>query len=667
MVGVTDGGRRRLVRAAAVIQVVLFSWFAVFLLVLAPRAEPPFGEPGPERVPDLLVMSLAVSGLLVAAVLLARPRPRHGLLPALVTIPLVLLIQYGLHAWALTAERYGWPAVILARWATNWVWIAVAAALIVLLLRFPTGVPLWRRYETGALVHAGVVAVLLAFSPQLVGTEPGYPPNPFGIAALRDWEPLIETLFALLGVHLLAGLAALGVRFRRGEGVERQQLRWFGAGAGTLVTAVGASYLLDGPPLVVAGGVAVLVASIAVAVLGFRLWDLGLVLRRTLVYVVLSALLVVGYVGLVLALRRVLVVDLVPELLVTALVAIAALPLRTVLQRAVDRVLFGDRRDPYLIVRALGRRMTGVTDAALPGALRELVDGLRLPGAAIVLPDGTAAARCGPVTVEGARIPLTHNGAHVADLVAARRHPAELLTRFDLRVLHDVAGHLAVAVRSAVLEEAVRRSQDRLADAREAERARLRRDLHDELGPLLGAAALRVGAARNLLGGSEPRPERVDTVLDGAAADIGRAATEVQRILGDLRPGALDGRGLLTALHEHTAAWVGRLDVLLDLPAHLPAIPPAVETAAYRIAVEGLHNAERHSGGTTATLRLAVRDGCLDLEVTDDGRGLVVPSGHGVGLGSMRERARIVGGTLRLEPVDAGGLRILGSLPLGVG
>lgn len=624
-------------------------------------------EPSVDRVPDLVAMSVAVSGLLVAAVVLVRRHPRHGLLAALVAIPFGLLVQYVLQIWALLAGPAGGPGQALARWATQWVWLTPVAALVVLLLRFPTGEvlgPRWRLHERIALVHTGVVAMLLAASPTLPGAGAEYPDNPLGTDALRGWEPVVELLFALLGVHLLAGLLALGTRFRRGGAEERQQLRWVGVGAATLLATVAAEYLLDAPALLVAVGVAALVASIAVAVLRYRLWDLGLVLRRTLVYAVLSVLLVAGYVGLVLTLRRIVAVDLVPELLVTALVAVVALPLRSVVDRSVNRMLFGDRGDPHVIARALSRRLEDGSVEALPGALRELADGLRLPGARIGLPDGSEAAIVGRVDVEGARIALTHHGRHVADLVVSRRHPGEPLSRTDLRVLTDVAGHLAVTVQSVVLDEAVRRSQERLSETRDVERARLRRDLHDEMGPLLGAAGLRIRAARNLLGEPEPRTERIESVLGAAADDVARASDEVQRILADLRPGALHGRDLLGALHEHMTGWAGRLAVRLDLPEQLPAIDAAVEAATYRIAVESLHNAERHSGGTTATLRLAVHGGCLDLDVTDDGHGLAAPPERGIGLGSMRERATTVGGTLRLEPVDGGGLRVCSRLPL---
>jgi signal transduction histidine kinase len=184
------------------------------------------------------------------------------------------------------------------------------------------------------------------------------------------------------------------------------------------------------------------------------------------------------------------------------------------------------------------------------------------------------------------------------------------------------------------------------------------------MGPVLGAASMRVAAVRNLLGGQEPPVQQIGTVLSAVAADLDRARAEVQRIVTDLRPGALAG-GLLGALRDHASGWTGTLRLDLRIPAELPRLAEAVEIAAYRIAVEGLHNAERHSGGTVATVVVAVRGCDLEVVVEDDGSGLTTPPSRGVGLGSMRDRARMAGGVLRLEPAGTGGLRVHALLPLG--
>jgi two-component system NarL family sensor kinase len=660
-----DSLRRRLVVVAAATQLALVVWLGIFLFVVVPRTSPPFSASGLEQRPTLMALLVAVSTLAVAGYVLARRRPGHWLAPVMLAMPLVLALQYGMHSWELLAGRFDWPGVQLTQWATGWWFLLLPPCLVVLLLRLPTGQPLsgrWLRYERGVLAHTGLVILLFAFAPRLPGTDPDYPANPWGIAALGPIAPLSLVLYALLAVHLVVALASLGVRFRRGDPTERQQLRWIASGAGALITSVLIPTLFGAPTGLMALGIVAFVGTVTVAALRFRLWELGLVLRRTLVYLLLTGFLVAGYVGLVLGLRSLLTAPLVPELLVTAVVAVVALPLREVLQRALDRMLFGERRDPHVVVRALGRRLEDGAAPVLPAVVGELTAALRLPAAAIVLPDGTVVAAHGTPTGDGARVPLQHHGRVVGELLADRRHPAEALTGLDLRLLADVAGHLGVVVQSAVLEEAVRRSQERLASAREAERDRLRRDLHDEMGPVLGAASLRVKAAQNLLGASPPALPEAGTVLQAVVGDLDRAMREVQRLITDLHPEALAG-GLLDALQEHARGWAGNLRLTLSLPELLPPLDATVEAAAYRIAVEGLHNAERHSGGTTVTLAVTECDCQLEVIVADDGRGLRQPPSRGVGLGSMLERARAVGGILRLEPSGAGGLRVHATLP----
>jgi signal transduction histidine kinase len=217
-----------------------------------------------------------------------------------------------------------------------------------------------------------------------------------------------------------------------------------------------------------------------------------------------------------------------------------------------------------------------------------------------------------------------------------------------------------VAIHSAALDEELRRSHARLLAARADERIRIQRDLHDELGPLLGAASLRVQAARNLLGEAD---RRIEEVMAAIGSDLERAMGEVRRILADLQPSALAEHGLITALREHATSWAGRLALDLDLPEILSPIDPAAEVAAYRIAVEALHNAERHSGGSAVTLRLRLSDGRLEVEVADNGTGISARARTGVGLRSMRERAERLGGSLTVAACEDGGARVHGTIP----
>jgi signal transduction histidine kinase len=217
-------------------------------------------------------------------------------------------------------------------------------------------------------------------------------------------------------------------------------------------------------------------------------------------------------------------------------------------------------------------------------------------------------------------------------------------------------------VHGARLTADLRRSRERLVAAREEERRRLRRDLHDGLGPTLAGLTLKVDAARNLLGDDPATAERLLAELRG---QIQTAVGDIRRLVYALRPPSLDQLGLVGALEE-LAEQCGQEGPLveLDLPAELPPLPPAVEVAAYRIAQEALTNVVRHSGARRCALGLQLREDGLELLVEDEGRGLASEVRPGVGLASMAERAAELGGACSVGPREGGGTRVRAWLPV---
>ena len=263
-----------------------------------------------------------------------------------------------------------------------------------------------------------------------------------------------------------------------------------------------------------------------------------------------------------------------------------------------------------------------------------------------------------------AALPLSYAGAEVGELEVGLRPGERELARVDANALRLVAAPLAVAVGALRLSADLQASRGRLVVAREEERRRLRRDLHDGLGPALTGIALSADAATNYL---DAEPGRTRELLGGLRDHIGVAIADVRRLVDDLRPPALDEVGLVAAIQQRAEQLRVRadgssLDVRLVAPDDLPPLPAAVEVAAYRIATEALTNVARHAAATAAEVRLRC-NGVLDIEVTDDGG----PAGEwvpGVGLASMRERADEVGGTVEAGPCDRGG-RVHASFPLG--
>jgi len=214
----------------------------------------------------------------------------------------------------------------------------------------------------------------------------------------------------------------------------------------------------------------------------------------------------------------------------------------------------------------------------------------------------------------------------------------------------------------------LQRSRERLVEAREEERRRLRRDLHDGLGPQLSSQALTIDAVRALM---RRDPDAAEALLLDLKADAQAAVTDIRRLVYGLRPPALDDLGLLGALRESAAQYSAKgLGVLVEGPERLLPLPAAVEVAVYRIAQEALTNVARHAGANTCTVYLALGGArVLCLEVRDDGDGIPDPQTHssvraGLGLTSMRERATELGGSLVVEPLPEGGTRVRATLPL---
>jgi signal transduction histidine kinase len=243
------------------------------------------------------------------------------------------------------------------------------------------------------------------------------------------------------------------------------------------------------------------------------------------------------------------------------------------------------------------------------------------------------------------------------------------LTPADLRLLHDLAPQIAVAVQAvrltAELKQLTRdlqQSRTQLITAREEERRRLRRDLHDGLGPTLASLTFKIDAARNLL---TQDSERADRLLEGVRHQIQETLTQIRHLVYNLRPPALDELGLLSALREQVASYQHEgLQIHLEAPECLPPLPAAVEVAVYRIAQEALTNIVRHTEAQQCHLRLHMHGRVLTLEVSDDGKG--IPDDHriGVGLLAMRERAVELGGSHTITQGPSGGTTIQVSFPL---
>jgi two-component system, NarL family, sensor kinase len=525
----------------------------------------------------------------------------------------------------------------------------------------------WRVVAVASVTGAVLVPVAGGISSRRLLQAPI--DNPFGLEGLPGTIAATFT-FAGLALHwgsLLAAVVAVVLRFRDSQGIERQQLRWIAAGA---ITA-GIGLLVGGftPDFVGYFAVIAIPVTVAVAVLRYRLYDLDYLISRTVVYGLLTVTGIAVYVAVVKLSEWLLRegVGVGGSLLATAVIAVGFAPARDRLQRLVDRRLYGERHDPVRAVARLGERLRDASGGTpggdvLAGVLQGVCETLRLPSASLRV-DQTQVATFGRPVTASESIPLEHEGRCIGALVVGVRSGEDALGVADRQVLEVLAAPVAVALHAVLLSQELQRSRERLVAAREEERRRLRRDLHDGLGPILTAVTLKADAARSAL---DTAPDRADGLLGELRGDAKQAIADLRRVVEDLRPTALDELGLLGALSQQVDRFARQgLSISLHAPPAMPVLPAAVEVAAYRICTEALTNIARHAHAHQVTITVAI-DGELCLEVHDDGTGSTANGDGwrpGVGLMSMAERVAEVGGTLKVGPTSTGG-RVQASLPL---
>jgi len=578
----------------------------------------------------------------------------------------VELIQFGAAGWNLLVLR-----LLASLFILSWP-LAIGLCLPMALLLFPDGRPPGPRWRS--LVWA-VAAESLLF--ELMFAGPGG--EQFGRRFVTTYLvlPSYHRLGALWAATNIAWaaifalvLASLVVRYRRGGDVERRQLLWLILAVVVVLPYGGVAWGIFGAGPVLGLLVFPLIpAAVTIAILRYQLLDIRLVVSRSLVYGVLTAAAAGTYVGLV-ALLDVLVrsrVSLGSAIAASVIIAIGFNPARVRLQRLIDSALYGDRRDPVRTVSLVGERLADTGAAGLPGVLEALCDSLRLPFAAVRFGSAEVASHgTAPELLHS--IGLSYDGSRIGELIVGLRYGQRRLGSQDVAVLELLAGPLALALHATALSAALQESRVSIVAAREEERRRLRRDLHDGLGPALTGIAFKADAARNTL---PTDPARAGELLGQLRADTTAAIGDIRRLVYGLRPPALDDLGLIGSLRQQSARLAQRADggsvaVHMDAPEDLPPLPAAVEVAAYRIITEAMTNAARHSGASSINVKLALADGNgLSIEVSDDGAGPRSPWQAGFGLISMRERAAELGGSCDAGPGPGGGGRVTASLPLG--
>jgi two-component system NarL family sensor kinase len=628
---------------------------------------------------SLLLLPGPLAFAWMGCVLLAR-RPGHPMGPWLCLIGLadvIGVLPYTYERYTLVHSPGSLPFATAMLWVNTWAYApATALGGPVLLMVFPEGRLPSRRFRPAlwaALAFIPLSIAGYAFVPQNLGSLFRHLSNPYAIPRFDGLFEACQALSILCGLVAGAGAAAsVTLRWRRADRVGRQQLKWLLAVLPVAIASLISTLVAPGSWSLALGAVAGILMPVAIglAVLRYRLYEIDILLNRAVLYGSLTAGVAGVYLAVVVVAHSLFGVQgrgLAVQVVATVLAAAALWPLHDRVQRRVDRLFYGDRGVPYEALARLGRRIEVAADpeTALNSVVKTIADSLRLPYAALELrlSDGwSPAATYGEAPPKVVAFPLTFQGETVGRLLVGTRSRGEQLGPDDERLLADLARQAGPATHAVALRRALDASRAGLVTAREEERRRLRRDLHDGLGPTLAGLTLGLDTARARSAGQPQLQE----LLGRLKAETQRAVTDVRRIVYGLRPPTLDEFGLVGSLREE----VGRLQyeapsltVALDAPGEgLADLPAAVEVACYRIVTEALTNITRHAHATRCSVRIQL-DQDLDVEVRDDGVGLPEGWRAGVGIASMRERVTELGGDLVIEPAFPHGTRINARLP----
>jgi signal transduction histidine kinase len=619
---------------------------------------------------DLVVGSLFP----LAGALIAVREPGNRCSWVLLSTGLVAVSAFS-HEWAHDglARPGSLPLVPVAVWLSGWTFAPYWLQVTLLPVLFPDGkVPSarWRRFVAGVLVVTAAVTLGAMFKPDSDVEGLGVR-NPLGIGPAHvgpAWHLLVlGPVLVLAFAAAPTALIALAARQRAAVGRTRAQLQWLLLGfVACILLLILFEAIVPGVHYGLTVAFGMIPLAIAVAVVRHGLFDVELVVSRAVVYGVLTAAGLAAYAALLAATGA--RSDREPYAPLLAAVIAAALTMaRSRFQRFVDRRLFGARRDPYEVVRRVGVAVAAAQapDEALANLVATVRDALALPYVAVE-PTGPAG---GPGTyAESGRpvpwvedLPAVYRGRQVGLLRVGHRHRTERFRREEASALGDVAQRVAGVLHAADLSADLQASREHIVIAREEERRRIRRDLHDGLGPELAGMALQLDSLASALRTRTDLAERAVRLRDRMQHTV----TEVRRIVEGLRPSAVDELGLAEALRELAAAGASPA-FSAQVPATFGPLPAAVEVAAYRIAAEACTNVIRHAHATSCFIEAEVRDGWLSLTVADDGTGFGAEATAGVGLQSLHDRAAEVGGSLEIRSAP-GGTTVSSRLPLQAG
>src|SRR5438132_783509 len=614
------------------------------------------------------------------------------------------------------------PGTVYVAWLERWsLWFVFPAGIALVLFLFPPGRPASPRWQplvwlsvafallmvVGSMFSPGEMTDALR-SPSAPGADFGVV-NPFGIGALGGALELADTV-GRMGAFLFIMIAAVGlvVRLLRARGDERQQLKWIAyVGSAIAAAALGTIFLAGTPRLqdaafvVLLGGFVVwLPVATAIAVLKYRLYDIDIVINKTLLFGAMAAFITAVYVGIVVGIGNLVGTSGRPNLglsiLATALVAVVFEPVREGVQRVANRLVYGKRASPYEVLSHFSQRVADVysTEDVLPQMARVLGEGtgatradvwIRLgdaitPAASWPITDGPPPAPVDitgqlPASVPGVNriVPVRHQG-ELLGAVSINKRPSETLTPVEDKLLTDLAGQAGLVLRNvrltaelqARLREisrqagALRASRQRIVATQDAERRRLERNIHDGAQQNLVALTVKLRLAASL---AKRDPQRARAAVKALEDESDEALRTLTALARGIYPPLLRDQGLVMALRAETDR--------MPLPATVRAdgadrLPPEAEAAVYFICLEAMQNVTKHARASRVEINIRAVSTELSFEITDDGAGFdVSKDAHGSGLRNMIDRIEGIGGRLEIRSAPRQGTTVTGTVPVG--
>jgi signal transduction histidine kinase len=656
------------------------------------------------RSPGILTSANGINvcvglGFSIVGAVIASRRPENAVGWIMIGIALCAVTQGLSLEYALLAIAHGVPGAVWAAWLQSWVssLIVPAGLLLLLFALFPTGRSLSPRWRW--LTLAGVVWTVLGVA---IGVASRVPielvsglhriANPLGVLPASVSNGPFAGVLWVAGLGLLATSAvAAVVRLRRSTGDERQQMKWF-------VYVVGATVVLWIPTTLfpssngtlgemvqnlipmIGFGTALPVAC-GVAILKYDLYEIDVVINKTVVYGLLAAFVTVVYVGIVVGIGALVGSrgNIFLSIVATAIVAVSFQPVRERARRLANRLVYGKRATPYEVLSRFSDRLGGVTatDDLLPQMARILGEGTGASDVAVWVRVGSRLHRAAswptatnhdewldatgeelPPIPASDRIAAVRDGGELLGALAISKPPGDPVTAAENKLVSDLATQAGLVLRNVRLIEELRASRQRLVRAQDEERRRIERNIHDGAQQQLVAMALKLSLAHALVGKD---PDRERSMLEQMKQEAQDALEDLRDLARGIYPPLLADRGLPEALKAQARKSAIPIDVETD---GVGRYPQEVEAAVYFCALEALQNVAKYAGATAASVRLSTSNGDLRFEVADNGAGFdPAATGYGTGLQGMNDRLEALGGALDVRSSPGGGTTVSGRVP----